>query len=539
MIKKGDYTETLRAPETGVADYKVRGIRMREMVRRRILWIGIIMLWNAFFLTGCSQGNSSDQEELCENKTIAESGGEQQGANLDMPAIESYPDGNVSVEMDSQAQYTEWLSQMENYTDCIGLRLNLLESDVTVYLDEILAYDNFKHVTIENGGAISVRDSGAINAHMLEKITLDQIYSIDERLTDCVPDQIIVRIRISDLGKGSISAEKLLTDTDCQNLAVQWCAGEQEVFYDHLAEGDRLRTAMMEEQQVLGGFWKLVSGGYSYTEYEFNNLDTGKVSEAFICIKDQESNGDNYFDIVTIPAESIQELSYVERERMRLGDINSDGYQDIIIVGAYSARLGEYQHEAFLWNDSEKKYELVTEGRKSDSQVAVKKIAEEYEVKLYDKAYHEVFSMTYPKEPWIVEVTENILELGYSTGSPASTVIYFDKDSGKISAGYMNSRLIDGKYVAYMENEELIFTDIFNEEIYRTIQRDFAPAIDPVISIEMPDRDTILLHYYKGKDFLEVQEEIDIRVAEPEATTERSHTPFPENFVFLTVYHIP
>ena len=103
----------------------------------------------------------------------------------------------------------------------------------------------------------------------------------------------------------------------------------------------------------------------------------------------------------------------------------------------------------------------------------------------------------------------------------------------------MNSRLIDGKYVAYMENEELIFTDIFNEEIYRTIQRDFAPAIDPVISIEMPDRDTILLHYYKGKDFLEVQEEIDIRVAEPEATTERSHTPFPENFVFLTVYHIP
>ncbi len=205
---------------------------------------------------------------------------------------------------------------------------------------------------------------------------------------------------------------------------------------------------------------------------------------------------------------------------MRLGDINSDGYQDIIIVGAYSARLGEYQYEAFLWNDSEKKYELVTEGRKSDSQVAVKRIAEEYEVRLYDKAYNEVFSTTYPKEPWIVEVTESIFEIGYSTGSPASTVVYFDKDSGKISAGYMNSRLIDGKYVAYMENEELIFTDIFNEEIYRTIKRDFATAIDPLISIEMLDRDTILLHYYKGNDFLEVQEEINIRGAEPEITAE-------------------
>lgn len=76
-----------------------------------------------------------------------------------------------------------------------------------------------------------------------------------------------------------------------------------------------------------GGFWKLASGGYSYTEYEFNDLDTGAVSEAFICIKDQENNGGKYFDIVDIPAESLQELSYIERE---------------------------YQFEAFLWNDSEK-----------------------------------------------------------------------------------------------------------------------------------------------------------------------------------------
>ncbi len=224
---------------------------MREMMGRVILWIGITMLWNAFLLTGCSQGNSSDQEESCENKTIAGIGVEQQGANFNMPAIESYPDGNVSVEMDSQAQYTAWISQMENYTDCIGLCMNLLESDVSVYLDEILAYDNFKHITIENGGAILVRDSGAINVHMLDKIILDQIHSIDERLIDCVPDQTIVRIRISDQGKGSISAEKLLADTDCQNLAVQWCTGEQEVFYDHLAEGDRLRTAMVKEQQKI------------------------------------------------------------------------------------------------------------------------------------------------------------------------------------------------------------------------------------------------------------------------------------------------
>lgn len=38
---------------------------------------------------------------------------------------------------------------MENYTGCIGLHIDLLESDVTVYLDEILAYDNFNYATIE------------------------------------------------------------------------------------------------------------------------------------------------------------------------------------------------------------------------------------------------------------------------------------------------------------------------------------------------------------------------------------------------------
>lgn len=166
--------------------------------------------------------------------------------------------------------------------------------------------------------------------------------------------------------------------------------------------------------------------------------------------------------------------------------------------------------------------ELAAEGKKSNSQVAVKRIAEEYEVKLYDKAHNEVFSMTYPKEPWIVEVTENVLEIGCSTGSPARNVFYFDKDSGRVSAGYMNSRLIREKYVAYMENGELVFTDLFNDEIYQKIKRDFSPAVDPVISIEMLDRQTILLNYYKGNDFLEVQEEIDIGVAEPEIPAEKS-----------------
>ena len=54
--------------------------------------------------------------------------------------------------------------------------------------------------------------------------------------------------------------------------------------------------------------------------------------------------------------------------------------------------------------------------------------------------------MTYAKKPWIVDVTENVLENGYSTGSPARNVFIQTK----------------------------------------------IPAVDPVISIEMPDHETIL-----------------------------------------------
>lgn len=61
----------------------------RNYVGRVILWVGITTLLNAFFLTGCSQGNNSDQEESCENKTIVEGGLEQQETNLNMSAIES------------------------------------------------------------------------------------------------------------------------------------------------------------------------------------------------------------------------------------------------------------------------------------------------------------------------------------------------------------------------------------------------------------------------------------------------------------------
>ena len=93
---------------------------------------------------------------------------------------------------------------------------------------------------------------------------------------------------------------------------------------------------------------------------------------------------------------------------------------------------------------------------------------------LYDKAGQKVYSTVYPKEPWIKKITEDILEIGISTGSPARYVFYFHKESAKISDTYFNAKLLGNKYVAYMEDKNLIVTDIFREGIiYQRIERFF------------------------------------------------------------------
>ncbi len=149
----------------------------------------------------------------------------------------------------------------------------------------------------------------------------------------------------------------------------------------------------------------------------------------------------------------------------------------------------------------------------TEQQFSLKEISDEYELKLYNQLGNEVYSMMYPysNKPYIEKVTESILEIGVYTGSPALNVFYFDKVSGETSIGYMNPIYVDGKYIAYMEQDKLIFAEIFNEEIYLEIIKEFSPAITPVTSIKMLDGETILVQYYTGENFIEVQEEISIK----------------------------
>ena len=137
---------------------------------------------------------------------------------------------------------------------------------------------------------------------------------------------------------------------------------------------------------------------------------------------------------------------------------------------------------------------------------------EGYEVVLYGKRNEEFFSIVYPKEPEIISIADDILEISVSTGSPSRYTFYFDSKSVKISETFFNPMLIDNKYVAYMENGRLILVDIFREGIlYKDIVRDFskmADSISAVISIEPLENGDFFLQYYKGDEMQIITEKI-------------------------------
>lgn len=127
---------------------------------------------------------------------------------------------------------------------------------------------------------------------------------------------------------------------------------------------------------------------------------------------------------------------------------------------------------------------------------------------------YNVVQEIYPKEPGISRVTEDILEISISVGSPARYVFYFNTKNSNISETYFNPIIVGDNYVAYMENGELILRDIFCEDLMKMrIVRDFSQTADPmsaVMQIEVVGDENIMLTYLKGADYEEVSEKIKI-----------------------------
>lgn len=83
-----------------------------------------------------------------------------------------------------------------------------------------------------------------------------------------------------------------------------------------------------------------------------------------------------------------------------------------------------------------------------------------------------------------------------------------------MSDTYFNPILIDNKYIAYMEERNLIIRDIFNQGILnKRIERDFAntaDAMSAVLSIQRLNDEDFVINYLKGEDYESVTEIIPL-----------------------------
>ena len=180
---------------------------------------------------------------------------------------------------------------------------------------------------------------------------------------------------------------------------------------------------------------------------------------------------------------------------------------DIISASWYPYFLEQQEYISYISN-GQCSYEIIGE--------------EECEITLYNKEHVKVFSEVYPlHHSWVEAISDNILEIGLSVGSPARYTFYFDTQTAEMSDVFFNGKVFGDKYIAYMDDDvigadeiTLTLTDIFERGIlHQEVVRDFSVCADPmsaVHSVEMIDDNSIRLEYCKGEDYTTVSEIIEL-----------------------------
>lgn len=320
--------------------------------------------------------NTKTKSEETTDTAYAET--ESEAANVieniqDMPEINIVNVSIVEVKIKNKEEYEGFVSRLGEFTGCHRLWIDLEETDTTIYLDEILTYNNFDDVMIENGGIISVKNMENFTYSMKE-IGLRHVFSIDEGvlsriISSNMDDQAEFRIELDNRYFGKLPIEKLLNDQDCTDVILIWDdntegAGLLDVQenMENLKEWDYLQSVKEAGNGCLKAIYQLNDGDYSYIGYEFYNHyeeDGPEIQAAFICIKDRESNGNKYFDIIDVPVDRfLNNDSFIRSTSQHLDvsdDLNHDGYRDLVFQGHY------YLYRiAFLWNEKEQRFILDT-----------------------------------------------------------------------------------------------------------------------------------------------------------------------------------
>ena len=191
-------------------------------------------------------------------------------------------------------------------------------------------------------------------------------------------------------------------------------------------------------------------------------------------------------------------------------DFNGDNLKDVEVVTSFSADSDAYRFEWYFYqleNGLFYRDWLCGMERLEDGGVQLSLSFDKSSESWYYDGY-------FPKEPSVRQVGKKLLAVSVSVGSPACYTFYIDKEDARESDTYFNPILVGENYVAYMEDGELILSDIFysvqqEDLLYMTIVRDFTKTADPmsaIIDIELIDSGNVKLTYLTGNDYTEVTE---------------------------------
>jgi uncharacterized protein YcfL len=132
---------------------------------------------------------------------------------------------------------------------------------------------------------------------------------------------------------------------------------------------------------------------------------------------------------------------------------------------------------------------------------------ESYTIILYDNAKNIIHQETVEKEPYIDFEDEKIIRVTHSVGSSLNYTYFYDIVKGEISQVYENVLLIEKDLVLYMNDNILIISNIFDNNLYyKEIKRNFSQTAVPssaILSIKFVGPNLIQLDYLEGKDLKE------------------------------------
>lgn len=286
------------------------------------------------------------------------------------------PDDEIlRIAIHNKEEYEEFISSLEEYATYSSLQLYLGETDTTIYLDEILAYQNFQQLYVEKGGIISFKNTQSLT-YPIRRLELSHVYAIEEDVLGCImsgvsqaPQKIVIELDNRNLDK--LPIEKLLGYDDCGDIALiwdddTWGKGLLDVQegMENLREWDCLQSMQEATDGCLKGIYRQNDENFSYTCYEFYNHyeeHWGDIFEAFICVKDTESKGEEYFDIIDVPADKLQDYTVRRGTRHRLtvnNDLNFDGHKDLVLDSDSYDNSPYSGFITFLWDEGDQRFIL-------------------------------------------------------------------------------------------------------------------------------------------------------------------------------------